>query len=191
MPARSGSSEYDQLWWNAKKGKVYETLFNQIIRVTNRNAPVYDRFVKLEVAYDPNNLAAGNPYQVPIATDITENVIAMNVDTFVSGIAATEVTAEVESNGADWGQRRADKHLGWYAQAFVENYEVNRIARHAAKSAAKKGSGFIFVTLDQWNRPQVEHVMPDDVVVDELECRYGEPPRWIARRKSNVSKEKL
>jgi hypothetical protein len=97
----------------------------------------------------------------------------------------------VQTKGGEWSAQRRARHLTWYAQGLSATYGVNTIAMRSAKAGAKKGSGFCFVTPDQWGQPQVEYVMPDDVVVDELECRYGEPPRWLARRKSNVSKERL
>lgn len=182
---------YDSLWWNADKGEVFETLFQQITEVTNRQAAIYDRFFKLEASYDPNNLSVANQYQTPLSQDISENLIASNVDTVASAIAATDVLPDVETDGGDWSQQRRARHLAWYAEGLVATYQVNQLATMQSVSAAKKGSGFVFVTLDQWDQPQAEYVMADDVVVDELETRYGLPPRFIARRKSNISKEQL
>ena len=70
-------------------------------------------------------------------------------------------------------------------------FEIADTCKRSFKGAEKKGSGFVFVTVDRWNRPRVEHVVADDVVVDELETRYGGAPRQAHRRKSNVSKETL
>lgn len=182
---------YDNLWWNSDKGKVFENLFQQVVEIVTRQGATYDRFVKLEASYDPNNLAVANAFAEPIAQDITENVIASNVDTVTAEIAATDVGTVVQTTGGQWSEQRLAKHLTWYGEELSALYDVNGLAAEGARSGAKKGSGFVFVTLDQWRMIHVDRVAPDDVVVDELETRYGERPRHLVRRKNNVSKEQL
>src|SRR5678809_1309316 len=101
------------LWWKAARGRVHEIAYTAVRRMEEYQSDVFDRFVKLEVLYDPNT---------PIAHDddntagVTENAIASNVDTITAAISTADVSARVETDGADWATQRRARHLEWYAE---------------------------------------------------------------------------
>ena len=96
-------------WWKAVKGKAHETQIETILEVERRHSATFERFVRLEVLYDPNSPYAGGEARAKeLLGAVTENVIASNVDTVHAVIAATDVRARFMTDGADWGvQRRA------------------------------------------------------------------------------------
>lgn len=183
---------YQNYWWNAEKGKVFSRLFAQVTEIVQRQSAMYTRFVRSEAMYDPNNVAVTNQYMHgDVAAHITENLIASNVDTMGAAIAATEISPAVDTDGADWSKQLTAIELEWYAEQLKRRYGVMNVARLNFTETGKKGTGVAIVVADQWNQPGVHSVLPDDVVVDELETRYGDAPRQYHWRRSNVSKERL
>jgi hypothetical protein len=177
-------------WQDAEEGRVFEPLFRQVAEVQQRQSTIYDRFIKLEVLYDPGNLATSDSANRKLG-EITDNVIASNIDAVTASIASVDVSPRVETDDADWSTQRTARHLEWYAEGLMQLLNVHEPARMAFKEAAKKGAGFVKVWADRFDKIHVEHVFPDDIIVDENETRYGRPARQLHHRQSNVPKDEL
>lgn len=170
-------SETLKNWWDADKGSVHAVAMEYVRAVDAIQAPMFDKFVKLEALYDTNprtNVLAQRPSTEMMGL-VTENVIASNIDTVSAVIAATDVRPEFQTDDADWSQQRLMKRLGYYVQALYSLLDVGAKCRKAFKSCALKGTGLIKVFADQFDQVRVDVVMVDDIIVDELECRSGNP----------------
>ncbi len=163
-------------WWQAKKGEVSRTAVAYVQEVDRLAFDTFDRFIKLEAMYDtsPRTNVSGNRASRSFGL-MTENVVASNIDTVVAQIAATDVRAEFETNDADWDHQRTAKQLAFYADGLAVTYGVGAKCRSAFKAAALKGTGAIKVWVDRFEQIRVEAVVIDNIVVDELECRAGNP----------------
>src|SRR5690242_2388088 len=98
-------------WWLAPKGQVHQYALDYVMEVDRLQAPLYDRFVKLEALYDTNprtNLWNQNPADV-FLSKVQENVVASNVDAVSASIAATDVRARFMTTDADWSHQRTAK----------------------------------------------------------------------------------
>lgn len=173
-------------WHQAKKFEAHQPVFEAVTEIESRQSLTFDRFVKLEVLYDPNSPLATQPDPVAV---VDENVIAGNVDTVTAVVAATDVRARFQTTDADWSTQRQAKHLEWYSEGLVAAFDVMPKCQTGFKQAAKKGIGINHIDVDRFtNQPRVESVMPDDIVCDDRQCAGGKAPLEIHRVHRNVDR---
>lgn len=170
-------------WWHANKGEVASKLVGLVQKIENEQSERYERFMKLEVLYDPNSLW-GQRERSDSAGIVTENVIATNVDTVAAQIASQEVRARFPTDGADWSTQRLAKQLEIYAEEVAKIHDVDTKCVEAFwHGSAVKGTGFVFHFVDHLRRIVCQVVPPDDVVVDSRECRGGRTPKQLHWRR--------
>jgi hypothetical protein len=171
-------------WWRAKKGTVASTVFAYVSSVERRNAELFNKFVRLESAYDTSTRtnrytsaeAMARRIGGAVKAVMTENIIATNVDTVASYVATSDVRIRVQTDGADWSHQRRAKWLERYADGLSELLGVGPKCRTGFKAgAAVKGTGLNKVWVDRFDQVQVTPVAVDNIVVDELEGRNGDP----------------
>jgi hypothetical protein len=180
-------------WFQADEGEVHKTVFDYVSNVERQQFDTFNRFVQLDVLYDPNAPNSASPdgdYADPCA-QVIENVIASNVDTVTAQIAATDVRARFQTDDGDWTTQRTATQLEWYAEGLGKTLDIHKACQAAFKSSAKKGTGLVKVYVDSFDEIKVEHVRVDDIVVDEAECRSGGKPRQMHQRMTNVDREVL
>ncbi|MBA2540469.1 MAG: hypothetical protein H0V17_12585, partial [Deltaproteobacteria bacterium] len=166
-------------WWNADKTKVHGTLMAYVQAVEEEQSAIYDRFVKLEALYDPYATTSDGVDRI----GVVENVIAANIDTVAAVVAATDIRARFQTDGADWDMQRTARRLEWYAEELGTRYQIAQKCRTSFKlGGALKGTGLIKVYIDQFDEIRVERVLVDDVIVDEQECKNGGKPKQIHQR---------
>lgn len=164
-------------WWKAERNMVHERVFEHVRVIERDQFDLFDRFVKLAALYDPNE--TGNTTAEALGF-VTENVIASNIDTVTAAIASSEVRARFMTDGGDWSEQRQARALEWYAEGLCKRYEVDAKCSMAfGQGAAVRGTGLVFVTVED-GEICVEHVLADDVVVDERE--QGKPRQLHRRR---------
>ena len=124
--------------------------------------------------YDPNSKLAGESGEQ--LAHVEENAIASNVDTVTAVVAATEILARYQTDGADWSQQRQARHLEWYSEELSKDLSVHPKCRRSFKECTKKGVGLTKASV-VFDEPRIEHVMVENIVVDDDECRGGRAPR--------------
>lgn len=191
MKVRQRNDQYSSLWQNAGEGRVHEALFRQVPELEQRQSSIYERFVRMEAFYDPNNSSIVDQYAFESRGIINDNVVAQNVDTVKATIAETEVSPRVETDDADWSQQRRATHLEWYAEGLMKMYDVHPRARRAFVESAKKGNGHAKVSATRQGELKVEHILPDDVIANDIECRFDQEPRQLHHRQTSVYREAL
>jgi hypothetical protein len=168
------------LWWKFPKDEVHNAVFTAVRSMEAAQSDMFDRFVRLEVLYDPNTPIT-HEHDDAVA-NVSENMIASNVDTIAAAIATTDVLARVETDGADWQTWNRARRLEWYAEEQQIKLGVTPICRKAFRESAKKGMGLTKCTA-KLGRPVVEHVLIDNIIVDPNECRDGKTPwqmhEWV------------
>jgi hypothetical protein len=178
-------------WWNADEGAVHGVLMPYVWKLERDQFDTFSRFIRLEHLYDPNGPTAdeyddGDAIGMPI-----ENVVASNVDTVTAAIAATKVRARFMTDDAEWSEQRTATMLEWYCDGLGKLLNVHKHCEFTFKQAAKKGVGVLKVFADAFDRPRVERVMIDNIIVDDAECRDGGTPRQLHHRMLNADPEEL
>ena len=168
-------------WWTAEKGAVRGAVLDYVRRVDTVQAELFNRFVKLEAAYDGPDRANGS---VGIHSSrglsdggrMVENVVATNVDTAAAQIGVADIRPTFDTDGADWSEQRKARHREWYAEGLAKMLGVGEKCQHGLKvGAAIKGTALNKVYIDGFDQIRVDQVMPDDIVVDQVECRNSAP----------------
>lgn len=164
-------------WWTAAKGGVHGPLFTYVRTVDRVQFEVFNRFRQLEALYDTTPRPGARIHRTPKGHGrMHENVVASNVDTVSAQVATTEVRATFDTDGADWSTQRRARRLEWYAEGVDKLMSIQRKCRHSFKAgAAMKGTAVNKIWSDVFDRLRVEPAMIDDIVVDELETRHGDP----------------
>lgn len=180
--------DYQQAWWHAPKREVHKRVFDQVRTVERNQWDIYDRFVKLEWLYDPCHSNADRLAE--ILGLVTENAVAQCVDAATAATATVDTRSVFDTDDADWSVQRQCKKLGWYVEQLAKDLDRQVKCHDAQKSGTKKGTGCIHGFIDQFDRMRLEYVMPDDIIVNERECRSGGAPRQIHRR-SIIDREEL
>jgi len=165
----------NQSWWKADKGEAHERVFDYVRQVERAQFALYDRFKRLESLYDtnPRTNSLTDPEQME---RVNENLVASSIDTVAGNVSTVDVRARVETTDADWSQQRTAKRLEWYCDGLASMFGVGEMCRYGFKlGGALKGTGANYVYIDQFDEIRAVPVMPDDIVVDELESHNGMP----------------
>jgi len=159
--------------------------------VERQQSFIFERFYKLAALYDPyfahqSGWGGTEPDRNrgfgPSIGDVSENVIASNVDTVRAIVAASEVRARFLTDDGDWTTQRNARHLEWYAEGLAKLLDLHSVSVSAFFDAALKGTGLAKAYADQSGQIVVERVLVDDIIVDESECRSGAMPRQLHHR---------
>jgi hypothetical protein len=183
-------------WVDAPKGDVHRRVFEYVQRIERDQFSLFNRFAQLEGLYDPNTPdrdargAACDPRLTEAGSIVIENMIASNVDTVAAQISASDVRARFMVDDADWSTAKMAERLEWYCEGLGKLLGVNERCQLAFRAAAKKGTGVI-KAYDLDGEIKIEHVLVDDIIVDETECMNGRPPKQIHHRQVNVDREEL
>lgn len=166
----------DESWWTAQKGSVARSLFTYVKTIDRSQFQLFNKFHRLARLYDTNPLP-GQLGRAPREYGrMHENALASAVDTISAQISTTDVRAVFDTDDADWSTQRKARRLEWYVEALGKLYKVPYKCRHAFKTGgAVKGTALVKVWGDAFGRLRVEPAMVDDIVVDELETRNGDP----------------
>lgn len=179
-------------WYRAPKDEAHQKVFDFVRRTEQEQGDVYDRLQMLESLYDPYS-PTGDDSTSPNAklANVSENVVAANVDTVYASVASVEVRARFLTDGADWSVQRRAKKMEYYTEGLGKLHNVHRKCRIAFKGASKKGGAGVKVYGDRWEELVVEPVQLDDLVVPDCDSRAGAPPLQLHHVQRNYDREKL
>jgi hypothetical protein len=179
-------------WYKADKHKAHTRTFDYVRRVQQEQGDVFDRFVKLEALYDPFSPQGDELGDAASRlANVTENVVAGNIDTVHAAVATTEVRARIQTDYGDWGTQRRAKYMELYAEGLGKELALHAKCRLAFKGCAKKGGGAVKVWADRWGDVRAMHVPIDDLVVADVDARADGPPRQLHHVQRNVDKDDL
>lgn len=172
-------------WFSADEGSVHSAVLDYVSTVEAQQADIFDRFVKLDSLYDPNNTTSDLRRTSDQLGLVTENVVASNIDTVAAVVAAVDVRARFMTDDGDWSTQRTAKGLELYTEGLCKLLQVGAACRMAFKmGAALKGTGLVKVYATEDDEIRVEHVLIDNIVVDEVECRHGGSPKQLHQRQT-------
>jgi hypothetical protein len=189
-----------QRWWQQSKNEAHGKIIDFVTEVEQAQFDVFNRFVQLAALYDPNG--AINQDGIKPQGIITENVVASNADTVKAIIATVSLRARITTDDGDWSQQRQARAQELYAEGLEKLYDVEAKAIAAFGSGpAIRGTGLIYASVEcpvydkagklTDGHLVVEHVLADDLVVPDIECRDTPPRPRQAHRRKLVDKDVL
>lgn len=173
-------------WWNADKGKIHEDVIAYVRAVENFQSWFYLKCLRLEALVDQNprtnrlSTASGSRLHGDGTgrgrSIVTDNLVRQGIDTVTANVADSDFSIRVQTDNADWSRQQNAKRLEQWTNAAMAYYKVVDKCQHGFRTgAALKGKAFNKVWIDQFDRINVRTVPVENIVVDELECRDGEP----------------
>jgi hypothetical protein len=170
-------------WWERDREDAHQAIFEKVQAVESAQADLYERFLRLACLYDPHealghrNGVEGMPGRT---ADVAENVVASNVDTVAAIIAKWAGRAVFMTEDGDWSTQRQAMALERYATGLVKKAKVHETGPRVFKDGAIMGTGVAKV-FEREGAICVERVLPDEIIVDESECRTGKPRQLFHR----------
>ena len=170
-------------WWDRDQGDAHQAIFEKVQAVETAQSDLYERFLRLACLYDPyeslgqRNGLDGMPGR---SADVAEYVVASNVDTVAAIIAKWNGRAVFMTDDGDWSTQRQAMQLERYATGLVKKAKVHESGPRVFKDGAIMGTGIAKV-FERDGGICVERVLPDELVVDESECRTGKPRQMYHR----------
>jgi len=123
-----------------------------------------------------------------------DNRIFTSTETVVSVINARIAQPEVTPAQDTIGSHQMAKDLGKVLFAHAQKYETDDLFRMAARNLILKRAGYIKLRWDphrgQHGDIVPEHVLPEDIVVDQ-DAEWNQIPRFFAQRIRNQTGEDL
>jgi len=172
-------------WWNAEKKKVNQNVLAYVRTIENFQVLQFEKFLREEALYDQNPRTnrrsvgrggSNDRHGSSSKSVMTENLIAQGVDTIAANVADSDIMLRIETDGADWSHQQNAKRLERYTNALMSLFKVIPKCQYGFKlGAALKGTGVNKVWVDQFDQIQVRPVPIENIIVDELECRDGNP----------------
>lgn len=178
-------------WWDAPENAAHDAVLRYVWDIDRRQSAMFERFVRLEALYDPNGAGSLSSSSWNDQSQIVDNLIAGTVDTVTAVVAASEIRPRFMTDDGDWSTQQRARALGWYIEALIKKLRLAPKAVAAFKEAAKKGTGILKVYADAFGNPTIDHVLVEDIVVDEAELRSGGEPRQMHQRRCNVDRAAL
>ena len=180
-------------WYTLPKGSdVHQAVFHYVRRIEDQQGDVYDRLAMLESLYDQYS-PTGDDTTDPAAklANVSENIAASNVDTVYASIANADIRPRFLTDNADWSVQRRAKKLEFYAEGLGKLLGVPQKLKLSYKESPKKGMALVKVYADAWDRPAVEIVPLEDIVVPDADARIGAPPLQLHHVQRNYDRDRL
>jgi len=178
-------------WYTQPKNEVHESVFRFVRKIEDEQGDAYDRLASLESLYDPYSPTGDDTDPSQRLANVSENLIASNIDTVFASIAHADIRARYQTDGADWSTQRRAKKMEYYGEGLGKQLGLTAKCKTAFREAPKKGMGLTKVYADRWDRPVIEVVAIEDVVVPDCDSRVGALPLQLHHVQRNYDRDKL
>jgi len=166
-------------WWTSPKGEAHESVFEYVRALEEEQDYLHEENIWHARLYANCDLLGldwtvrGRQYgRKPLAGE--ENVICSVIDTAASMIAKNRPRATFLTDGADFTAQRRAKLLERFVEGLFHRLNVYDVAADVFRDACIFGTGVVKVFRDG-NDIKLERCLIDDIIVDEMECRTGNP----------------
>lgn len=180
-------------WWNSKKGEIHKSVFETInhLKVKQANKSEENlRNLRLYGNSEVLGLRWGDHSTVKNLSKLTLNVIQSAVDTATARIAKTKPKPMLLTEDGDYSMIRKAKGLEQYVGGCFYNMDFYEKAQSVFRDAGVWGDGLVKF-YEEDGKIACERVLPEEILVDEDECLYGEQSQKTMHQIKYVSKEVL
>lgn len=174
------------LWWSAKvpMEERWKSVLDYVRRLETVQKPQHERNLRYARLYDRHCRLMGTYGQVQdgVGGDpITDNLVKSNIDTVTSMIAKNRPRIAIITAGAEWSVQRRAKWLERYIEAQFQRCELYVTMVDIFRDACVFGTGALKLYLED-GQIVAERTIPDELIVDEEECRAATPRQLHQRR---------
>ena len=112
---------------------------------------------------------------------VTLNIIQSMCDTVTARVAKAKPMATYLTSGGDWEMQRKAKRLTKFTSGQFYGSKIYEVAPKVFLDACVFGTGVMKI-FEHDGEIKCERVFPDEIVVDDLEARYGNPRQMFQRK---------
>ncbi len=112
---------------------------------------------------------------------VTLNIIQSMCDTVTARVAKAKPMATYLTTGGDWEMQRKAKRLTKFTAGQFYGSKIYEVAPKVFLDACVFGTGVMKI-FEHDGEIKCERVFPDEIVVDDLEARYGNPRQMFQRK---------
>lgn len=174
---------YESYWWNREDVEggtdLAETLVGHFKQLDEEQS--YRREANLRNLRLYSNLAVLGLSSVNYSQDdilpanrLKMNVIQSVIDTSQALIATNRPRVQFLTQGGNYKMQRKAKNLTYFVDGQFYRSDVYQRTQEVFRDSAIFGTGFVKIYEEEGNIV-VERVFPDEIVVDDLEGKYGKP----------------
>ncbi len=168
----------DYEWWNKPKNNAHESIVGVIQRIDNAQGYKYDQnlhHLRLYSNFAATSLSSSG-YSVP-STDarIKMNLIKSVVDSATSRIGTVRPRPLFLTDKGSWSQQKKAKGLNKFVMGLFHHLRQYELGLKVFKDAAIFGLGIQHITTTTDHRIHIERVFPNELIIDDVEAKYGEP----------------
>lgn len=174
-------------WWLADKECVGDRLFSYYDRLRQKVGNAWrERFVTWARLYNNSRILGLGPTQYTARVDDASmrlNLIGAVIETLLSKISSSRPAPQFLTSGADYKLRRKTKKLNKFGKGTLHQTKTYEIAPMILLDALVFGTGIEKVFGDhEEQRLCGERVFPWELLLDPIECWYGQPRTWVQRK---------
>lgn len=190
----SGSKTLDPKWWTYDDTEAHNHVIGCCRSIEERQTYRRRRNVMHARMYSNQFLAAMNSNiyarpQTPAAQEarVTLNVVKACIDTVSAKIAKNKPRPLFLTTRGNQAQRQRAKKLTQYVDGVFKDAKIYEHGQKSFRDCGIFGTGFVKLIPDyDKKRICAERVLPDEIVVDDVEALYGSPRtiyqrRWVHR----------
>jgi len=175
-------------YWFKADSDVHEELFAYVKHLQNEQGYISTeniRNIRLYSNHEYNSIANFNLNRVDNSMGtqnrVTFNIVQSMIDTAVSKITKNKPRPYFLTDGGNWSLKRKAQKLTQFLDGAFYHTEYYKKASLAFKHACITGTGCLKIFKHE-NNLCVEHVLIDEITIDQKEAFYG-TPRQIHQRK--------
>jgi len=179
-------------WWKADEKDMPSVIFSYLEHLDNEQAYRSADNLKYMRLYGNVESLTGRMYNFvrsePASATIhrvTMNVVQSMVDTVVSKITKNKPLPKFLTSGGDWSMQRKAQKLSKFIEGQFYKTDFFALAATAFMHSCIFGTGAIKI-FRQGKDIKAEHVLIDEIIVDDNESIYGSPrqihqKKWVHR----------
>lgn len=193
----SGKKNPNGQWWSLKDADLHAGVTSVVADLDGVDTRRINDNLKWARLYGNREILGTRPGQTRRTvvepgkpTGFTFNVIRSCVDTAVAKIGQNRPKPMFLTEDADVSLQGRAKRLSKYIEGVFYDGQAYEVAQKAFRDSTVFGTGIVHLFWDEDSkgraRLRFERVLPDELLVDEEEGRYGEPSqlhrrKWILR----------
>ena len=173
-------------WWN-KTSDAHDLVFEVVEHLTDNQGYHSTNNINHARLYGNINYRdIGNGSLVHSAKTSAKNRVTLNIiqsmcDTVTARVAKAKPMATYLTTGGDWEMQRKAKLLTKFTSGQFYGSKIYEVAPRVFLDACVFGTGVMKI-FEYNGQIKCERVFPDEVVVDDLEARYGNPRQMFQRK---------
>ena len=173
-------------WWN-KTSDPHDLVFEVVEHLTDNQGYHSTNNINHARLYGNINYRdIGNGSLVHSAKTSAKNRVTLNIiqsmcDTVTARVAKAKPMATYLTTGGDWAMQRKAKLLTKFTSGQFYGSKIYEVAPRVFLDACVFGTGVMKI-FEYNGKIKCERVFPDEIVVDDLEARYGNPRQMFQRK---------